>query len=272
MLVFDQLKRNDPQLQLLSILLCASLAVLFAGLWWVQIVNAGRYQESLEIQSFRSVRLPAVRGKILDRNGVVLADNRPSYNINLYLEDLSAAFKKEYTRSRPRRVVTNDLPFWKDWLGFTSVTTQFVKLKDDPAKTVARDSRYRVANGVVSQVADVLQAPLTFGLHEFLSALRNAPLAAVSRGQQSLQSSSRAVRGRILQRARVGSGGATPASLPLRLDRRPCSGLPAQGRQLRPMAKRHSSGIACPTTAGWWELKAASTSNCADAQGQNPCR
>ncbi len=167
MIIFDQLKRNDSQLQLLTIMLCASLAVLFAGLWWVQIVNKGRYQESLEIQSSRSVRLPAVRGKILDRNGAVLADNRPSYNINLYLEDLSGAFKKEYTRARPRRVVTNDLPFWKDWLGFTTVSTQFTKLKDGQAQTIARDSRYRVANGVVSQVADVLKAPLTLDYTNF---------------------------------------------------------------------------------------------------------
>jgi penicillin-binding protein 2 len=167
MLVFDQLKKNDPQLQLLTIMLCAGLAVLFAGLWWVQIVNAGRYQESLEIQSSRSVRLPAVRGKIFDRNGAVLADNRPSYNINLYLEELSGAFKKEYTRSRPRQVVTNDLPFWKDWLGFTTVTTQYSKLKDDQAQTLTRDSRYRVASAVVSQVAEVLKAPLTLDYTNF---------------------------------------------------------------------------------------------------------
>lgn len=167
MLVFDQLKRNDPQLQLLTVMLCAGLAVLLAGLWWVQIVNAGRYQESFEIQSFRSVRQPAVRGKILDRNGVVLADNRPSYNINLYLEELSGAFKKEYARSRPRKVVTNDLPFWKDWLGFNAVSTQYVKLKDEAARTVARNARYRVASNVVSRIADVLQTPLTLDYTNF---------------------------------------------------------------------------------------------------------
>ncbi|MCC6820716.1 MAG: hypothetical protein IT579_08315, partial [Verrucomicrobia subdivision 3 bacterium] len=161
MLVFDQLKKNDPQLQLLTIMLCAGLAVLLVGLWWVQIVNAGRYRESLEIQSFRSVRLPAVRGKILDRHGVVLADNRPSYNINLYFEELSDAFKKEYTRSRPRQVVTNDLPFWKDWLGFSNIVTQYVRLKDDRAQTVTRSARYSVASGVVNRVAEVLKTPLT---------------------------------------------------------------------------------------------------------------
>ena len=167
MLVFDQLRRNDPQLQLLALLFCSGLAVLLAGLWWVQIVNAGRYQESLEVQSFRSVRLPAVRGKIFDRHGTVLADNRPSYNLNLYLEDLSPAFKQEFTRSRPRRVVTNDLPFWKDWLGFNPVTTQYVRLRDDQARAVTRDARYRVAGAVVNQIAAVMKAPLPLDYTNF---------------------------------------------------------------------------------------------------------
>lgn len=183
MLVFDQLKKNDPQLQLLTIMLCAGLAVLLVGLWWVQIVNAGRYRESLEIQSFRSVRLPAVRGKILDRHGVVLADNRPSYNINLYFEELSDAFKKEYTRSRPRQVVTNDLPFWKDWLGFSNIVTQYVRLKDDRAQTVTRSARYSVASGVVNRVAEVLKTPLTLdytNFHRHYETRRALPYTVVS--------------------------------------------------------------------------------------------
>ena len=95
MLIFDQIRKNDAQLQLLALLLCLGLAVLLAGLWWVQIVNANRYRESVETQSFRTVRLPAVRGKIFDRNGVALAENKPSYNINLYLDDLSGDFKRD---------------------------------------------------------------------------------------------------------------------------------------------------------------------------------
>ena len=75
--------------------------MLLAGLWWVQIVSARDYQANLETQSFRTVRIPAARGKILDRNGQVLAENRPSYNISLYLEDLSDLFRKEYKNLRP---------------------------------------------------------------------------------------------------------------------------------------------------------------------------
>src|ERR1043166_4655423 len=92
MLIFDQLKKNDPQLRLLTLALCAGLLVLAGGLWWVQIVSARDYQEHLTTQSFRTVRIPAARGKILDRNGNPLAENRPTYNVNLYLEDLRKQF------------------------------------------------------------------------------------------------------------------------------------------------------------------------------------
>src|ERR1035438_8489208 len=50
----------------------------------------------LEMQSYRTVRLPAVRGKILDRDGRVLAENNPRYNLSLYLDDLRKQFKTAY--------------------------------------------------------------------------------------------------------------------------------------------------------------------------------
>src|SRR5215472_3647032 len=96
MLIFDQLKRNDPQLRLLAMVVLAGMLILLAGLWWVQIVSVRDYREHVETQSFRTVRIPAARGKILDRNGVALADNRPSYNISLYLEELQGQFKAKY--------------------------------------------------------------------------------------------------------------------------------------------------------------------------------
>ena len=92
MLVFDQLKRNDPQLRTVSVVVLAGLGILLAGLWWVQIVSARDYQTSLEVQSFRSVRIPAVRGSILDCNRQILAENRPNYNVSLYLEELRRPF------------------------------------------------------------------------------------------------------------------------------------------------------------------------------------
>src|SRR5258706_10710629 len=92
MLIFDQLKKNDPPLRMLALVIFCGLGLLIAGLWWVQIVSARDYQANLVTQSFRTVRIPAVRGKILDRNVQVLAENRATYNISLYLDELRKPF------------------------------------------------------------------------------------------------------------------------------------------------------------------------------------
>lgn len=99
MLVFDQLKKDDPQLRFLAVVVLAGMAILLGGLWWVQLVSTKYFQTKLENQSTRSVRLPAIRGKILDRNGIPLADNRPAYSIDLFLEELSGKYQTAYNRA-----------------------------------------------------------------------------------------------------------------------------------------------------------------------------
>src|SRR4029079_7920587 len=97
MLLFDEIKKGDPQLRGVALVVAAGMAVLLAGLWYVQVVSAQRYRADLQDQSLRIVRVPAIRGKILDRNGIPLAENRPSYNVNLYLEEFRRLFRYEYT-------------------------------------------------------------------------------------------------------------------------------------------------------------------------------
>jgi penicillin-binding protein 2 len=160
MLIFDQLKKDDPQLQLVAVIVLGSLGVLLAGLWWVQVVSARDYEANLETQSFRTVRIPAVRGKIRDRNGAVLAENRPACNVSLYLEELRSQFQAEYERTRPVRTVTNSAAFWRRWLGSPSVTTQYVKLKKAQMEALGRRARYSVASNVVLQVSQRLRQPL----------------------------------------------------------------------------------------------------------------
>ena len=165
MLIFDQLKKNDPQLRLLASVVLGGLLALLGGLWWIQVVSAKDYQTHLETQSFRTVRIPAVRGTILDRNGSVLAENRPSYSISLYLEDLSDLFRKEYKQLRP--VKTIPAPFWKAWLGFNSVETQYVRLKEEQVQALTWQARYNVASNVVRQLATRLQQPLALDFTNF---------------------------------------------------------------------------------------------------------
>lgn len=160
MIVFDQLRKGDPQLRVLTLMIVVGLSVLLAGLWWVQIVSARDYRESLETQSFRTVRIPAVRGKILDRNGAVLAENRPTYNVSLYLEELRKAFARDYVQNRPTRVVTNYLHFWQRWLGAETVKTQRARLSKAQIEALSWQSRCRVASNVVWEVSRHLREPI----------------------------------------------------------------------------------------------------------------
>ena len=167
MLVFDQLKKNDPQLRLLTAGVLFGLCVLVAGLWWVQIVSGKDYQQHLETQAFRTVRIPAVRGKILDRNGQTIADNAPSYSVSLYLDDLRDDFKTEYFRIRPVKLTTNSAPFWKFWDHSRSVKPVPAHLSSDQIEDLNWLARYHVVSNVVTKVGAQLQKPLSLDFKDF---------------------------------------------------------------------------------------------------------
>ena len=76
------------RLLLLWLAMLGCFGALVFRLWSLQVAQGTEYQRRLAKQSLRSVRLPGIRGRILDRNGVRLADNRPSYCVSLYLEEL----------------------------------------------------------------------------------------------------------------------------------------------------------------------------------------
>jgi len=64
------------------------LAVLGVRLYFLQVVNGGRYAEIAENQRVRLLPIAAPRGAIFDRNGKLLVDSRSIYNIILSREDM----------------------------------------------------------------------------------------------------------------------------------------------------------------------------------------
>ena len=164
MLIFDELKKNDPQLRLLAVALAGGLFVLLAGLWWVQVVSARKYESHLETQSYRTVRIPAVRGKILDRDGRVLAENRPRYSLSLYLDDLRRQFDAAYgaaiTQARAdqkQRIAAQEKKLGRS---LTKAERKQFSLTTDQLKQLREQSRFRVADSVVEQVSQRLGQPL----------------------------------------------------------------------------------------------------------------
>ncbi len=100
MLLFDQLNKGDNALRVIAWGVLAGLLLLVGGLWKVQVVSGAQYRERQEAQSFRTVRVPAMRGKILDRVGREFAGNAPRYRLELYLDELRPQFEQEYKARR----------------------------------------------------------------------------------------------------------------------------------------------------------------------------
>ena len=170
-LIFDQLKKNDPQLRLLALGVLGGLGVLLAGLWWVQVVSAKDYQAHLETQSFRTVRIPAVRGRILDRNGNVLAENRPTYNICMYLDELRKPFDARYTELAA--TASKELKRQQQELQKTlrrslkkQEKRQFI-LTTQAKEQLRRQARMEVASNVVAQLSQRLEMPIPFNAAKF---------------------------------------------------------------------------------------------------------
>ena len=59
----------------------AAFALLIGRLWQLQVMRGESYFERTVSNVVKERYLPSVRGKILDRKGVPLADNRPAFNI-----------------------------------------------------------------------------------------------------------------------------------------------------------------------------------------------
>jgi penicillin-binding protein 2 len=166
MLVFDQLKKEDPQLRAVTMIVLGGLMVLLAGLWWVQVVSGREYQESLETQSFRTVRIPAVRGTILDCNRNVLAENRPTYNISLYLEELRKPFDTAYLQelARAKAERTRQQTQLQQSLGrtLTKQERKQLALSFKERNELRAAARGEVASNVVMQISRRLEQPLNF--------------------------------------------------------------------------------------------------------------
>jgi len=81
MIISAPLRENNPRLRAVGAIVAGGFLILLIALWSVQVMHGKHYDSRQEAQSLRRIRIPAARGEIVDRNGVVLANNRPSYDV-----------------------------------------------------------------------------------------------------------------------------------------------------------------------------------------------
>ena len=84
--------RNDnrlPQgrLAVASYIIVGMIGVLLLGFWKLQVIDADKYGSMAERNRVRYIPVIAPRGRMLDRDGRVLVDNRPSFSVLLLRDD-----------------------------------------------------------------------------------------------------------------------------------------------------------------------------------------
>jgi penicillin-binding protein 2 len=86
-------RNRDPKvtrLLLLRLLIIALAAILIGRLWQLQMVAGEKYRLLADANRLRDVDVPAPRGVMYDRNGEILARNRPSFTVEVVPGDLPA--------------------------------------------------------------------------------------------------------------------------------------------------------------------------------------
>ena len=104
------------------VVVCLLAAVLVARLGWLQVRKHDEYTALAQGNRVRTEPLPAARGAIYDRKGVILAENRPAYQLELVREqvpDLEATLRglvrigllEEENLDAVRRTIRSRRPF-----------------------------------------------------------------------------------------------------------------------------------------------------------------
>ncbi|MBX3298561.1 MAG: penicillin-binding protein 2 [Acidobacteria bacterium] len=96
MKIYDHVQNLRARVGTIQILVFVVVAILGVRLYALQIVKGDYYSERAENQRVRLIQIPAPRGAIFDRNGKLLVDSRPTYNIVISNE----AFKSIDPRER----------------------------------------------------------------------------------------------------------------------------------------------------------------------------
>jgi len=90
--------RNDnrlPQARLAvaSYVIVGMIGVLLLGFWKLQVIDSDKYATLAERNRVREIPIIAPRGRMLDRDGRVLVDNRPSFSVLLLRDDMAQVEK-----------------------------------------------------------------------------------------------------------------------------------------------------------------------------------
>ena len=127
----EGIKKIGTRTILLSGIFCVLACVLIARMYYLQVIEADRYQTLADKNRVMVRLLPPLRGKILDRNGKPLAYNRKTFRAVIVAEETGGKLKK--TLDNFRKLVALDEGEYKRVLKEVRRKKAFVpvRVKDD---------------------------------------------------------------------------------------------------------------------------------------------
>ena len=276
MLIFDELKKNDPQLRLVAVVLAGGLVRFARRL----VVGAGRLRARIREPSGNAVLPHRAHSRRARKNSGPRwprAGGKPSA---LQPEPLSRRFAKairgrlcaeSLTQARAdqaQRIAAQEKKLGRS---LTKAERRQFALHAEEREQLRDQARFQVASDVVRQVSERLGQPLALDEATFDRAydtrlalpyplLTNLDTAQIARFEEQYT-------GTLgvdldLQPVRIYPFGTTAAI---------CSVI-CSATTVREQGEDASfSIIACRIIAAWWALKAASTRSCADGRARRPC-
>jgi penicillin-binding protein 2 len=79
---------GQRRVMVMSAMMCAALLVIVCQLWYLQVLEGGRFQEASDKNRIRIRPIAAPRGILFDRTGAPLVDNRPAFTLSLIPREL----------------------------------------------------------------------------------------------------------------------------------------------------------------------------------------
>src|SRR5256886_2265412 len=100
------------RIQFVGLLMLMGMGTLVFRLWWIQVAHGQEWTAQIRGSSQATVRIPSVRGEIKDRNGLILVQNRASYEVDFYLPEMVKGYRERFGTPplTEYRAVINGMP------------------------------------------------------------------------------------------------------------------------------------------------------------------
>jgi penicillin-binding protein 2 len=124
----------QQRLAVVSYIIVGMIGVLLLGFWKLQVIDSDQYGQMAERNRVRSIPIIAPRGRMLDRDGRVLVDNRPSFSVLLLRDDPALIEKNLPAIAEGLGLSINDL---RDQLDATKALPKFQPIVIKPEASQA---------------------------------------------------------------------------------------------------------------------------------------